>query len=166
MLKQTQAEGLPYVQLVTDSDNIAPQKVILSNRGRLIEEFRKPAAIRCRSLLSALSHCAFSRIRCGAFSQNIRLNTKHGGFADGHPYETDCKRADSSGVHDYRFPEDSAGGFIIVKPESADDAARIATASPSSGTAVTFWCVPAEQYRSDLTSLFRACGIRSSIRGR
>jgi hypothetical protein len=40
-------------------------------------------AKRCRSLLSALSHCAFSRIRCGAFSQNIRLNTKHGGFADG-----------------------------------------------------------------------------------
>src|SRR5580700_1643367 len=25
---------------------------------------------------------------------------------------------------------------------------------------------PAEKYRSDLTSLFRACGIRSSIRGR
>ena len=43
MLKETQAEGLPYVQLVTDSDNIASQKVILSNGGRLIEEFRKPA---------------------------------------------------------------------------------------------------------------------------
>jgi hypothetical protein len=48
----------------------------------------------------------------------------------GHPYETDGKRVDSSGVHDYQFPEDSAGGFIIVKAESADDAARIATASP------------------------------------
>jgi hypothetical protein len=59
------------------------------------------------------------------------LNTKHGGFADGHPYETDCKRVDSSGVHDYRFPEDSAGGFIVVKAESADDAARIATTSPN-----------------------------------
>jgi predicted acetyltransferase len=82
MLKETQAEGLPSVQLVPDSDNIASQKVILSNGGRLIEEFRKPAQIRCRSLLSALSHCAFSLIRCGAFSQDIRLNTKHGGFAD------------------------------------------------------------------------------------
>ena len=60
MLKETHAEGLPYVQLVTDSDNIASQKVILSNGVRLIEEFRKPAQYRagpcCLRYHIVLSH--------------------------------------------------------------------------------------------------------------
>lgn len=36
--------GLPYVDLTTDVDNVAPQKVITSNGGVLVEHFTKPAA--------------------------------------------------------------------------------------------------------------------------
>lgn len=43
VLHEARAEGLPYVELTTDSDNLASQKVILANGGQLIEEFRKPA---------------------------------------------------------------------------------------------------------------------------
>ena len=43
LLREAQAEGLPYVELTTDSDNLASQKVILSNGGQFIEEFRKPS---------------------------------------------------------------------------------------------------------------------------
>lgn len=43
MLSEVRAEGLPYVELTTDSDNLASQKVIVANGGMLIEEFRKPA---------------------------------------------------------------------------------------------------------------------------
>jgi predicted acetyltransferase len=42
MLIEARAEGLPYVEITTDPDNIASQKVILANRGQLIERFRKP----------------------------------------------------------------------------------------------------------------------------
>ncbi|MGA8027762.1 MAG: GNAT family N-acetyltransferase [Bryobacteraceae bacterium] len=42
MLNEVRAEGLPYVQLTADSDNLASQKAILANGGTLIEEFRKP----------------------------------------------------------------------------------------------------------------------------
>jgi predicted acetyltransferase len=43
MLQEARGEGLPWVELTTDADNIPSQKVILANNGRLIEEFRKPA---------------------------------------------------------------------------------------------------------------------------
>ena len=43
MLNEARAEGLPYVQLTADSDNLASQKAILANGGKLIEEFSKPA---------------------------------------------------------------------------------------------------------------------------
>lgn len=43
MLNEARAEGLPYVELTADSDNLASQKVILANGGTPIEEFRKPA---------------------------------------------------------------------------------------------------------------------------
>jgi predicted acetyltransferase len=36
--------GLPYIELTTDLDNVASQKVILANGGELIEQFNKPAA--------------------------------------------------------------------------------------------------------------------------
>jgi hypothetical protein len=37
------AEGLRYVELTADPDNLLPpQKVILANGGRLIERFRRP----------------------------------------------------------------------------------------------------------------------------
>jgi predicted acetyltransferase len=34
--------GLPWVDLTTDADNIASQRVILANGGRLVEQFAKP----------------------------------------------------------------------------------------------------------------------------
>jgi predicted acetyltransferase len=36
--------GLPWIDLTTDLDNVASQKVILANGGELIEQFDKPAA--------------------------------------------------------------------------------------------------------------------------
>ena len=46
MLNEARAEGLPYVQLTADSDNLASQKTIVANGGELIEEFVKPAQYR------------------------------------------------------------------------------------------------------------------------
>jgi len=43
LLDEVRAEGLPYVELTADSDNVASQRVIVANGGELIEEFRKPA---------------------------------------------------------------------------------------------------------------------------
>ncbi len=43
MLPKAAAMGLPWVELVTDADNIPSQKVILNNGGYLVERFRKPA---------------------------------------------------------------------------------------------------------------------------
>jgi len=42
MLVRADAEGLEYVELTTDPDNMASQKVIEANGGVLIERFRKP----------------------------------------------------------------------------------------------------------------------------
>jgi len=36
--------GLPYIELTTDIDNLASQKVITANGGVLVERFTKPAA--------------------------------------------------------------------------------------------------------------------------
>jgi predicted acetyltransferase len=38
------SENLAYVELVADADNIASQRVIEANRGKLIERFRKSPA--------------------------------------------------------------------------------------------------------------------------
>jgi len=38
------AQGLPYVEITTDPDNLASQNVITANGGVLIEAFTKPAA--------------------------------------------------------------------------------------------------------------------------
>jgi predicted acetyltransferase len=35
--------GLPYVELTTDATNIASQRVIEANGGRVVERFNKPA---------------------------------------------------------------------------------------------------------------------------
>ena len=43
LLPQARGQGLAYVELTSDPGNIASQKVILSNRGRLVERFRKRA---------------------------------------------------------------------------------------------------------------------------
>lgn len=44
MLPIARAEGLPFVELTTDPDNLASQRVIESNGGRLVEHFAKPAS--------------------------------------------------------------------------------------------------------------------------
>jgi predicted acetyltransferase len=43
LLAQSKGEGLAFVELTTDSNNIASQRVIEANGGRLIEKFTKPA---------------------------------------------------------------------------------------------------------------------------
>jgi predicted acetyltransferase len=44
VLPYARAQGLPYVEVTTDPDNFASQKVITANGGVLIEAFTKPAA--------------------------------------------------------------------------------------------------------------------------
>lgn len=44
MLGEAKGQGLPYVELTVDPENIASQKVIAACNGVLIERFRKPAA--------------------------------------------------------------------------------------------------------------------------
>jgi len=44
MLVDAAAEGLRYVEITTDPDNVASQRVIEANGGVLFEEFVKPAA--------------------------------------------------------------------------------------------------------------------------
>ena len=44
VLPYARAQGLPYVDVTTDLDNLASQKVITANGGVLIEAFTKPAA--------------------------------------------------------------------------------------------------------------------------
>jgi predicted acetyltransferase len=45
MLREAAVEGLRYVEIVTDPDNIASQRVIEANSGVLVEEFVKPLAL-------------------------------------------------------------------------------------------------------------------------
>ena len=45
VLGEARAEGLRYVELTTDPDNIPSQRVIEANGGVLVEEFVKPAAL-------------------------------------------------------------------------------------------------------------------------
>jgi predicted acetyltransferase len=44
LLVDVRAEGLPHVELTTDPDNVASQKVITKNGGVLVERFNKVAA--------------------------------------------------------------------------------------------------------------------------
>jgi len=44
LLPQAGEEGLAYIELTTNSDNIASRRVIESNGGKLVERFHKPAA--------------------------------------------------------------------------------------------------------------------------
>jgi predicted acetyltransferase len=43
LLPQAIAEGLPYLEVVADADNLASQRVIEANGGKLIQQFRKSA---------------------------------------------------------------------------------------------------------------------------
>jgi len=42
MLPRARAEGLPHIEITTDADNPASQKVILANGGTLLGPYRKP----------------------------------------------------------------------------------------------------------------------------
>ena len=42
ILSHARAEGLPYVEITTDPENVASQKVVLANGGVLVEQFTKP----------------------------------------------------------------------------------------------------------------------------
>jgi predicted acetyltransferase len=44
LLPEAAAEGLAYVEITTDPDNVASQAVIRANGGELVEQFRKPEA--------------------------------------------------------------------------------------------------------------------------
>jgi len=43
LLPHVRKEGLSYVELTTDPDNVASQRVIAANGGQLVERFTKPA---------------------------------------------------------------------------------------------------------------------------
>ena len=43
-LSDVREEGLPYVELTTDTTNIASQRAILANGGKVVEHFNKPVA--------------------------------------------------------------------------------------------------------------------------
>lgn len=44
LLPEVRREGLPYVEITTDSTNVASRRVIEANGGVLVEEFAKPAS--------------------------------------------------------------------------------------------------------------------------
>jgi predicted acetyltransferase len=43
LLPEAKAQGLAFVEITTNADNVASQRVITSNGGQLIERFNKPA---------------------------------------------------------------------------------------------------------------------------
>jgi predicted acetyltransferase len=43
MLEHARAEGLQYVEITTDPDNVASRRVIEVNGGVLVERFQRPA---------------------------------------------------------------------------------------------------------------------------
>ena len=43
LLPEVKAEGLPFVEITTDPENLASQRVILANGGVFVERFTKPA---------------------------------------------------------------------------------------------------------------------------
>ncbi len=46
MLPMAAEQGLPFVEITTDDDNLASQKVVTANGGVLVERFTKPATSR------------------------------------------------------------------------------------------------------------------------
>jgi hypothetical protein len=55
---------------------------------------------------------------------------KAGKLEGGYPLESAGKNVNSAGVEDHDFSKDGAGGFIILKADSLDEAAKIASSSP------------------------------------
>jgi predicted acetyltransferase len=48
ILPEAKAAGLPYVEIITDPDNIASQRVVEANGGILVERFLKPRPFGCK----------------------------------------------------------------------------------------------------------------------
>ena len=48
ILPEAKAVGLPYVEITTDPDNIASQRIIEANGGILVEHFIKPQQFGCK----------------------------------------------------------------------------------------------------------------------
>jgi predicted acetyltransferase len=48
ILLEAKAVGLPYVEIITDPDNIASQRVIEANGGIFVEHFIKPQQFSCK----------------------------------------------------------------------------------------------------------------------
>ena len=48
ILPEAKAVGLPYVEITTDPDNVASQRVIEANGGILVEHFIKPRQFGCK----------------------------------------------------------------------------------------------------------------------
>ena len=48
ILPEAKAVGLPYVEITTDPDNIASQRVIEANGGIFVEHFIKPQQFGCK----------------------------------------------------------------------------------------------------------------------
>jgi predicted acetyltransferase len=48
ILPEAKAVGLPYVEITTDPDNVASQRVIEANGGILVEHFIKPLQFGCK----------------------------------------------------------------------------------------------------------------------
>jgi hypothetical protein len=55
---------------------------------------------------------------------------KAGKLESGYPLESAGKNVNSAGIQDHDFSQDGAGGFIILKVNSLDEAATIASSSP------------------------------------
>jgi predicted acetyltransferase len=51
LLAEIGAIGLPFVELITDPENLASQAVILANGGHLVERFREPPAYGAKEAL-------------------------------------------------------------------------------------------------------------------
>ncbi len=51
MLPEARNVGLPYVDLITDADNAASQRVIVANGGILVERFTRPKELGCADAL-------------------------------------------------------------------------------------------------------------------
>jgi len=65
-----------------------------------------------------------------AWSEWMSALMKAGQLEVGYPLESNGKRIDADGPHEYHFPDTTEGGLIVIKADSLDQAAEIAGSSP------------------------------------
>jgi hypothetical protein len=56
--------------------------------------------------------------------------TQDGKYENGYPYGEGGKKVDANGVSDHAFPEESGGGFMVVKTASLEEAVEIGKEAP------------------------------------